>query len=330
MSLRLTLLRLKRRSSSILVIGTSVCVFLMIMLTFCHVPCGNETKRDNSAVLDSQHRDILIRTNLIIVVMSAASHFDVRNVIRETWAQHLPNGVVVRFVIGQKNLPHESLVNLNKELKVHKDLIALDDIEESYSILTKKLLSTLKWVDQHVKYNFLLKIDEDSFVRVEKILDELLSKPQSRLYWGFFDGRAHVKRSGKWAEMDFILCDRYLPYALGGGYVISKDLVAFVAKNADMLKLYVNEDVSLGTWLSGLDIRRVHDVNFDTEYKSRGCYNSYLVTHKKTPDDLMTLQKNLDTMNKLCDREHRVRLSYEYNWDSLPSQCCERTDPDIP
>ncbi|XP_045163167.2 beta-1,3-galactosyltransferase 6-like [Mercenaria mercenaria] len=331
MVLRMILIRLRRKCSPVFLFGLLACITLMVLLTFCHTPCELEAERDlKSREAPIDRVNVLIATNLLVVVMSAPSHFDVRNVIRETWAQALPNGASVRFVVGCKNLPEETLKNIKQEEKIHRDLLMLEDIEESYSSLTKKLISTLKWVNNHVKYNFFMKVDEDSFVRVEKILDELLTKPQEKLYWGFFDGRAHVKRSGKWAEKDFVLCDRYLPYALGGGYVISKDLVAYVAKNADLFKQLNNEDVSLGTWLGPLDVNRIHDVNFDTEYKSRGCYNSYLVTHKKPPEELQELQKNLGTLGRLCAKENRVRLSYNYNWKDLPTKCCERTDHTIP
>lgn len=323
-------MRMRRRFSSLFIFGMLALISLMVLLTFCNVPCKSEKKEMNNREAPSGWSHVLIATNLLIVVLSAPSHYGVRNIIRESWAQTLPNGAAVRFVVGRRNLPEETEENVKQEEKVHGDLLLLDDIEESYSSLTKKLLSTLKWVNRHVKYNFLMKVDEDTFVRVENILDELVSKPQERLYWGFFDGRAHVKRMGKWSETNFVLCDRYLPYALGGGYVISKDLVMYVAKHADILKQLNNEDVSLGTWLGPLDINRIHDVNFDTEYKSRGCYNSYLVTHKKTPEDLQQLQKNLHTLGRLCVKENRVRLSYKYNWNVLPTNCCERTDPTIP
>ena len=45
------------------------------------------------------------------------------------------------------------------------------------------------------------------------------------LYWGFFDGRAPVQKQGKWAQKDYHLCDRYLPYAVGGGYVLSQVII---------------------------------------------------------------------------------------------------------
>ena len=78
------------------------------------------------------------------------------------------------------------------------------------------------------------------------------------LYWGYFDGRAPVitNPKKKWHETSYPLCDKYIPYALGGGYVVAQDLVHFVADNADKLQMFLNEDVALGTWLAPLKVHR--------------------------------------------------------------------------
>ena len=54
----------------------------------------------------------------------------------------------------------------------------------------------------------------------------------------------------------YVLCDRYIPYALGGGYVLSANLVGFLADNAAALRPYRAEDASVGTWLAPLKIHR--------------------------------------------------------------------------
>ena len=73
--------------------------------------------------------------------------------------------------------------------------------------------------------------DDDTYIRLPEVIDELHhTNYESNLYWGFFDGRAPVQKSGKWQETNYVLCDRYLPYALGGGYVLSHDLVKLQLK----------------------------------------------------------------------------------------------------
>lgn len=75
---------------------------------------------------------------------------------------------------------------------------------------------------------------------------------------------------------------------------------------------------------------RVHDPRFDTEYVSRGCLNDYIVTHKQNVEMMKQLQENLQATGKLCPREYKVKPSYIYNWDVLPSMCCLRNDSRVP
>lgn len=113
-------------------------------------------------------------------------------------------------------------------------------LQDSYGTLTKKVLHALKDVHEYYDFDFLLKCDDDSYMLVHKILKELdrweNKGTRRELYWGFFNGRAQVKRSGPWKETAWFLCDYYLPYASGGGYVLSYNLVQFIATNADILK----------------------------------------------------------------------------------------------
>ena len=56
---------------------------------------------------------------------------------------------------------------------------------------------------------------------------------------------------------------RYVPYALGGGYVLGRELVSFIAENARMLELYNSEDAAMGAWLGGFKVTRKHDTRWD-------------------------------------------------------------------
>lgn len=261
--------------------------------------------------------------------MSSARNTHERDVIRETWGKDLPKDIVLRFVVGIGNLNREEKDSVSREHMLHKDLLMLN-FNESFNALTLKVKETFQWVDNNVDLKFLLKVDEDTFVRTDALMRELKQKTDKRLYWGFFDGRALAKQKGKWAEKEWILCDRYLPYALGGGYVLSSDLVHYVSSNSKLLKPFKNEDVSLGAWLGPLDINRVHDPRFDTEYKSRGCKNSYLVTHKIPSMLMREYNNNLQKLGHLCSHEFQVRKSYIYNWRNPPSKCCERVDSSVP
>ncbi|XP_072522118.1 beta-1,3-galactosyltransferase 6 [Salminus brasiliensis] len=263
---------------------------------------------------------------LVVLITTGPKYTERRSIIRNTWLAKLDLDILALFVIGTEGLPAEDIQNLNTEQLRHHDLLLLPDLRDSYENLTRKLIHMYSWLDQKVDFKFVLKADDDTFARLDLLKEELKAKEPSRLYWGFFSGRGRVKAAGKWKESTWELCDYYLPYALGGGYVLSADLVHYVRLNAAFLKTWQSEDVSLGAWLAPVDVKRLHDPRFDTEYKSRGCSNKYLVTHKQSLEDMLEKHQTLEREGHLCKEEVKLRLSYIYDWSVPPSQCCQRKD----
>lgn len=86
--------------------------------------------------------------------------------------------------------------------------------------------------------------------------------------------------------------------------------------------IYKNEDVSLGMWLAPLNVTHIHDIRFDTEWASRGCSNSYIITHPHDVADIYKLHENLTNKGHLCKLEYQKRPAYNYDWSVLPSECC--------
>ena len=256
--------------------------------------------------------------------MTGPKNFDRRKAIRETWLKHQFDDVQSYFVIGTESLDGSLMEKLEEEYHSHDDIVFLADHVDSYSKLTAKLIKALKYAKQ--SYSFLVKCDDDSFINLAVLRQEALTKPRERLYWGFFQGAARVKKTGPWVEPNWVICDRYLPYARGGGYVLSSDLVDYITVNADLLQLFNSEDVSVGAWLAPLSIKRDHDTRFDTEYRSRGCSNQYIITHKQSIADLRQKHHNLISNGVLCEREEQLHQSYVYNWNVLPSNCCAPED----
>merc|ERR1712129_117457 len=101
-----------------------------------------------------------------------------------------------------------------------------------YQALTSKLLASFVQLNRNVKFKYLLKVDDDSYVQLPLVLEELKnSNFDKSLYWGFFDGRAPVWLKGKWAEKNTACVTSIFPMPLGGGYVLSHDLVKYIAEN---------------------------------------------------------------------------------------------------
>lgn len=336
----MNLLRLICRHKTAVVICT-VCGFAVVLVFLAK--CTSETLKQGqqdppglvprAKVVHSHVRDHNapsiskdLSVFLVVLITTGPKYTERRSIIRSTWLTKRDSDVLARFVVGTQGLSQEDLQNLNTEQGRHKDLLLLPDLRDSYENLTLKLLHMYSWLDQNVEFKFVLKADDDTFARLDLLKEELKLKEPNQLYWGFFSGRGRVKTAGKWRESTWDLCDYYLPYALGGGYILSADLVHYVHLNAAYFKTWQSEDVSLGAWLAPVDVRRTHDPRFDTEYKSRGCSNKYLVTHKQSLEDMLEKHQTLQRDGRLCKEEVKLRLSYVYDWSVPPSQCCQRKD----
>lgn len=237
------------------------------------------------------------------------------------------------FVLGTLGL--QNTTGIVDEQAKYNDLLLLDDHEDTYTELTVKLVKSLKELEgKKISYKYLLKCDDDTYTKLDFMaealnqydlkLEKLKQKGETlknlQLYWGYFDGRAPIRRSGKYEEKDFNLCGQYLPYAVGGGYVLSKDLVTYIATHSDTLSQYRSEDISVGTWLSPMrNVHRWHDVRFDSWYTPRDCKHRQFVLHKRSVKDM----KEIFNGNP-CHAEQRKQKLYEYfyNWNGFPSQCC--------
>lgn len=288
---------------------------------------------DGSFVKNERTPQNMISSFLVVLILSAPSNTQQRDAIRQTWlnAPRESYDVVHYFSLGAGDLESDEYMTLQSEQNRFHDLLLIPSVNDSYRTLTKKLQQSFIWLVQNADFKFLLKVDDDSFAQLGEIMKELHSvKDKKKLYWGFFSGHAQVKQYGLWQEKEWNLCDHYLPYAVGGGYVLSHDLVSFIEKNKEYLKLYRSEDVSVGAWLAALSINRIHDPRFDTEYKSRGCFNSYLITHKQSIEEMKEKHWLLKEKGRLCREQTRSRYSYIYNWNVLPSHCCVRNDSSVP
>ncbi|XP_058124478.1 beta-1,3-galactosyltransferase 6 [Anopheles ziemanni] len=250
------------------------------------------------------------------------------------------------FTIGLLGQPKNIRRAIYEEQRVFGDILELEDLQDSYANLTAKVVESMKKIDAKYDFRYLAKLDDDTYVKLDLLAEDLMSyyeklhrtkrhppkQPSTdsgtplELYWGYFRGAASIKKQGVWQEHDYSLCDRYGPYALGGGYVLSKGLVSFIASYADRLSLYKSEDISMGSWLAPFrNIHRRHDVRFDTAWKARTCKNYHLLLHKRTAQHMRELYAG-----EMCSREEGVSegsnpqpKEYFYDWTQPPSSCCK-------
>jgi galactosylxylosylprotein 3-beta-galactosyltransferase len=268
---------------------------------------------------------------LFVLIHSNPTNKDRREAIRHTWiSEHseLNPNVVVKFSIGSEGISPVDNKMILEENDQYNDLLILKDLHDAADNATLKLLKSFLEINKAYAVTYLFKANDDTFALLNKLHQELVNRTTTdKYYWGFFVGshKVNKKEEPRWSLNNY-----YLPYAAGGGYVISGDLLAYIVEDAKgPLKLLKYEDASVGVWLSSFKAERKHDIRFDTEPKSRGCLNVYMVSHKQSIEEMKSKYNNLKKTNKQCMKEHQDVQSYKYNWSVKPSQCCKRR-PKIP
>ncbi|CAG9863514.1 unnamed protein product [Phyllotreta striolata] len=336
------------------------CIFTSALIPLDRTCKIDDSDREYNIMKNSKFKT----PDLIVLILSAPTNFEKRSVIRDTWlklraAEESEFTYKHYFVIGTAYLPSHVQKRLNNEQIQQNDVLLLP-MEDSYANLTDKIKLSFHWLNTQFDYGlvfkYVFKCDDDSFVNLnelvlclssletdvvegkltgyieENVANQIISTNYQNsgtsrkvyLYWGYFNGNAKVKTKGKWKESNWIASDRYLPYALGGGYLLSKELVSYIGRNNEHLKSFNSEDISVGLWLSPINgIYRIHDVRFDTEWTSRGCSNNQLVKHNILPSEMLQLYRNILKTGKLCSKETSHRSHYVYNWNVPPSTCCK-------
>ena len=211
-------------------------------------------------------------TFLLIMVPILPASIGSRDLIRGTWYKGFKDSenVMLRYMMGVKGLDQSQISQLHEENNTHGDLVFLDDFMEGVRALTNKTIALMKWASENVNFTYLMKCDDDSFVYVDNAINELRKRSTTtRLYYGVMaiDTKPILDPKDKWSDTTWDLSAVYLPYARGGCYIVSGDLIRLLAKQSEHLKWHLNEDVSVGSWLSAFEYERRDDDLF--------CYVSY-------------------------------------------------------
>ncbi|KAJ1688429.1 hypothetical protein LUZ63_019819 [Rhynchospora breviuscula] len=195
----------------------------------------------------------------------------------------------IRFIFC--NLTSEDQrVFVAMEIVLHDDIIILDCKENMNEGKTYKFLYELaKWYSDE-PYNFVMKTDDDSYIILEELIQSLRDKPRFDMYYG-------IK----------IPCDKedyfpYQPFMEGMGYVLSWDLVEWIA-TSDLPRNDHNgpEDMWTGMWfnLAGKAKNR-----FDMSpriYDYKGAAETNCFRHDFIPESILVhrLKQDFEWVNTL-------------------------------
>ncbi|KAL7118398.1 hypothetical protein ACP275_03G133900 [Erythranthe tilingii] len=234
------------------------------------------------------HNSSLAKAFVVIGINTAFSSKRRRESVRETWmlkGEELKRvekekGVVMRFVIGHSATPGGVLDRaIDAEDAQHRDFLRLNHIEGYHQLSTKTRLFFSTAVSIW-DADFYVKVDDDVHLNLGMLVSTLAkhrSKP--RIYIGCMKSGPVLSQKGeKYQEPEYWKFgeqgNKYFRHATGQIYAISKDLATYISINAGILHRYANEDVSLGSWLIGLEVQHVDDHSMccgtppDCEFKS--------------------------------------------------------------
>ena len=239
---------------------------------------------ENGSTRSLKTKGNLLSTFLLILIPHLGSKVASRDLIRNTWYDGFRDseGVMLRYVMGTNGLTHTQLSQLREENKTHGDLVFLENFTESELALTNKTIALMKWATDNVDFTYLMKCDDDTFVYVHNVIRELKHRSTTkRLYYGImvYENMPNHNEP-KWNDYEWDLAKTYTPFARGGCYVLSHDLVFLMVRHSNHLKRHILEDVAVGSWLAVFDYERRDDdlICFNT-LRQHPCRKRFHLAH---------------------------------------------------
>ncbi|KAL9170700.1 hypothetical protein ABFS82_04G163400 [Erythranthe guttata] len=243
---------------------------------------------------------------LFIGILSAGNHFAERMAVRKSWMQHeliKSSKVVVRFFValhGRK----EVNVEVKKEAEFFGDIVVVPYMD-NYDLVVLKTVAICEYGVRSVSANYVMKGDDDTFVRVDAIVKEAKKVNKNKsLYIGNINYHHKPLRSGKWAvTYEEWPEEDYPPYANGPGYIISSDIAKFIISDFEKrkLRLFKMEDVSMGMWVEKVNKTRPVEYIHSLKFCQFGCIEDYITAHYQSPRQMLCLWNKLRQQGRpLC------------------------------
>ncbi|KAJ1687624.1 hypothetical protein LUZ63_019014 [Rhynchospora breviuscula] len=237
---------------------------------------------------------------LLVGVFSTANNFKRRMAIRRSWMQYeavRSGAVVVRFFTGLHKSDNVNL-ELWREAELYGDVQIMPFVDY-YSLITLKTVAICIFGTKIGGAKYIMKTDDDAFVRIDEIISILGKLDSTALLYGLisFQSSPHRDKDSKWfVSPEEWSNESYPPWAHGPGYIISKDIADFIVQGHEerYLQLFKLEDVAMGIWIedyknTGQEINYVSDDRFYNE----GCESDYILAHYQSPRLLLCLWSKL-------------------------------------
>ncbi|KAK1306717.1 putative beta-1,3-galactosyltransferase 19 [Acorus calamus] len=236
--------------------------------------------------------------DLFIGILSAGNHFSERMAVRKSWMWSKAirsSSVVARFFValhGRKEVNAE----LKKEAEFFGDIVIVPFMD-SYDLVVLKTIAICEYGIREVSAMYIMKCDDDTFVRVDSVLSEIKKVSLDRsVYVGNMNYYHKPLRNGKWAvTYEEWPEEDYPPYANGPGYIISANIARFVVSDFEKhtLRLFKMEDVSMGMWVEQFNTTTTVDYIHNLKFCQFGCIEDYYTAHYQSPRQMICMWDKL-------------------------------------
>lgn len=202
---------------------------------------------------------------LIISGVGRSSFLKQRNAIRDTWLMDVPSTHSMKwkhvFLLGLSNDPKIDS-KVRREADLHNDILVLN-ATDNYNNLIIKVLSGFRWAFMQVKPRFILKADDDVYIRLPHLMTWLKESASDSFYGGLAYGSGAPVRRDNGTELqntvslDCYAEERFRPYCAGPFYVISSNIVPFLFESMRQWAVFPVEDAFMGLLANASSIQPV-------------------------------------------------------------------------
>uniref|UniRef100_A0A0E0DXV2 Hexosyltransferase n=1 Tax=Oryza meridionalis TaxID=40149 RepID=A0A0E0DXV2_9ORYZ len=195
-----------------------------------------------------------------------------RNTFRGSWMPRgdalkklEEKGVVIRFVIGRSANRGDSLDrNIDDENRRTKDFLILESHEEAAEELPSKVKFFFSAAIEAWDAEFYVKVDDNINLDLAGLIEMLEARRSSQgLYMGCMKSGGVVSEEGQqWYEPEwwkFGDSKTYFRHASGALFILSNNLARYININSASLQSYAHDDISVGSWMMGLNTTYVDD-----------------------------------------------------------------------
>ncbi|KAI1286760.1 Beta-1,3-galactosyltransferase 2 [Halotydeus destructor] len=235
--------------------------------------------------------------DLMVVVTSAVTHFQAREAIRKTWgALAVALGSRVLFLVASsvdETVQHQ----VDKEEFQYNDILQASFIDH-YNNLTLKTLSLMRWVNSSCsKAKFVLKVDDDMFVNMEKLVDYCKTNTFKKTIIGRLAHKWFPVRHKGWKwyipESDFSGAT-YPDFTAGPAYLFTGDSAKPLLQASSVLTqiyledVYVTGIVAEKAHVSRIDHQLMHNYHVNVDACN---FKTMITSHMHSPQDIVQLWK---------------------------------------